>query len=323
MRISRLVLHRVEALVRVSRSRALDRWQQALLRLASTRVPCSGELINSLTDLQIDTQVLGQLANELTKTGLIRRNGAGLWQMTPAGKDALEKGAAAGDLEERRTFIFVDNSALGRPPHYLPLELGPARLGGSASPEAAACSFEPALLEACVRQTPEWKARFRFPVEVEALLAPQHDESPAAKWRRVLLDTVEERLLVFIHTAKKSGAPLLIGFPVRTDGWVMESEQLLDLADGWEEALPDLAAEPSLEMWRQAWHTWTHPRGLLPADVDACRLERADHRLLVHAPPRLIERLRAARSDAVKQEAWLLAGDGRTRLAAQLELHPL
>jgi hypothetical protein len=37
----------------------------------------------------------------------------------------------------------------------------------------------------------------------------------------------------------------------------------------------------------------------------------------------LIERLRAARSDAVKHEAWLLAGDGRTRLAAQLELHPL
>jgi hypothetical protein len=52
-------------------------------------------------------------------------------------------------------------------------------------------------------------------------------------------------------------------------------------------------------------------------------LERIDHRLLVYAPPRLIDRLRAARSDAVKQEAWLLAGEGRTRTAAQIELHPL
>ncbi len=29
------------------------------------------------------------------------------------------------------------------------------------------------------------------------------------------------------------------------------------------------------------------------------------------------------RSDAIKQEAWLLAGEGRTRTAAQLELVPL
>jgi len=43
----------------------------------------------------------------------------------------------------------------------------------------------------------------------------------------------------------------------------------------------------------------------------------------VRAPHRLIERLRAARSDAIKQEAWLLAGAGRTRTAAQLELLPL
>jgi hypothetical protein len=54
--------------------------------------------------------------------------------------------------------------------------------------------------------------------------------------------------------------------------------------------------------------------------VEACRLERVDHRLLVHAPPRLIERLRAARSDAMKQEAWLLAGVGRIRSAAQIDL---
>src|SRR5262249_53355125 len=159
-----------------------------------------------------------------------------------------------------------------------------------------------------------------FPAEVESLLPPRPDESD---WRRVILDAVEERPLGFIQTAKKSGAPILIGFSVRADGWAMLPEPVLELSNGWEEALPDLAAEPSPAMWRQAWRAWTHPRGLAPADVQACRLEHGDHRLIVHAPPRLIERLRAARSDAVKQEAWLLAGAGRTRLAAQLELHPL
>ena len=317
LRVSRLLLHRLEALVRVSRSRSLDRWQRALLHLASTRVPCQGELTSSFTDLQMDPQILGQLVRELTDAGLLHRNGSGLWQVAAAGRDALATGKLSVSAEERRTFVFVDNSSLSRPPHFLPLELGPARLAGPTSPEAAGCSFDVACLEECIRQTPEWKARHRFPKDVEALLPP------AANWQRVILDSVEARSFVFIRTAKASGEPLTLGFSIRPEGWALEPQPLLTLAGGWEDALPDLAAEPAPEMWRQAWQTWSHPRGLPPAEVEACRLERADHRLLVHAPPRLIERLRAARSDAVKQEAWLLAGDGRTRTAAQIELRPL
>lgn len=323
LRLSRLLVHRVEALVLARRPLPLDRWQRALLGLAGAHIPQGGELLKSLTNLQMDVQVLGQLVRELAQSGLLHRNGAGLWQMTPAGHHALETGTAPLAAEERRTFAFVDNSAMGRPPHFLPLELGPVRLAEPASPETAGCSFEAAFLEACIRQTPEWKARFRFPTDVESLLPPRPDESPAANWRRVVLDTVEHRLFVFIHAAKTSAAPRLLGFSVRPEGWALEPEPLLALADGWEEALPDLAADPSLEMWRQAWQTWSHPRSLPPAEVAACRLERADHRLLVYAPPRLIDRLRAARSDAIKQEAWLLAGEGRTRTAAQIELHPL
>jgi hypothetical protein len=323
LRISRLLFHHVEALVRVNRSRPLDRWQRALLHLASTRIPCGGELESSFIDLQMDTQLLGQFVRELTDTGLLHRNGSGLWQMTPAGRHALETGMADITGEERRIFVFVDHSSLGRPPHFLPLEFGPASRAGPTPPEAAGCSFEVANLEACIRETPEWKARYHFPMDVEALLPPHPDESPATNWRRVILDTVEARTLVFIRAAQPSGEPLTLGFSVRPEGWALEPEPLLALAGSWEEALPDLAAEPSPELWRQAWQAWSHPRGLPPAEVETCRLERVDYRLLVHAPPRLIERLRAARSDAVKQEAWLLAGDGRTRTAAQIELQPL
>jgi hypothetical protein len=262
---------------------------------------------------------LGQFVRDLTDAGLLHLNGSGLWQMTPAGRHALETGELSHAIEERRTFAFVDNSALGRPPHFLPL--------GNCSPVADASgslpSFDIASLEACIRQTPEWKARYRFPADVEALLPPQAGEPPATNWRRAIVDAVQAHSLAFLHLSATTGAPRLLGFPVRPEGWTLDTQPLLTLTEGWEEALPDLNAEPSPELWRRAWQEWSQPRSLPPAEVEACRLERVDHRLVVHAPPRLIDRLRAARSDAVKQEAWLLAGDGRTRLAAQLVLEPL
>ena len=319
LHLSRLLLHRVEALYRIRKPRPLDRWQRALLGLVGTRLPPGGDFLGSFSDLQMDPQVLGQLVRELTESGLLHQNGSGLWQMTAAGRHALQTGAAAVAVEERRTLTFVDNSTLGRPPHFLPL-LG--RLGADV-PHSEDHPFAIASLETCIHQAPQWKARFHFPTEIEALLPPRPDESPSANWRRVILDAVEQRSFVFIHTAQSGTAPLLLGFALHPENWALGPEPLLVLAEGWEEALPDLAAEPSPQMWRQAWQTWAQPRSLPSSEVAACRLAHVDHRLLVHAPLRLIDRLRAARSDAVKQEAWLLAGEGRTRTAAQIELHPL
>src|SRR5262249_37650842 len=145
-------------------------------------------------------------------------------------------------------------------------------------------------------------------------------EPPSTNWQRVVLDSLETLALVLIRTATSAGEPVVLGFGVRSEGWALEPEPILTLAEGREEVLPDLAEELPPAAWRQAWQVWCQPRSLPPADVEACRLERVDHRLLVHAPSRLIDRLRAARSDAVKQEAWLLAGDGRTRPAALIDL---
>jgi hypothetical protein len=175
-------------------------------------------------------------------------------------------------------------------------------------------------LEACVRQTPEWKARYQFPTDVEAVLPPRAEEPDATDWRRVVLDSPQQLAFVFIRPA---GGETLLGFLVQPEGWALEREPALRLDEGWQEALPDLAEEPAMEAWRQSWQEWSHPRGLPANEVEACRLERVDHRLLVRAPPRLIERLRTTRSDAVKGESWLLAGSGRTRTAAQIELLPL
>jgi len=320
---SRLLLHRVESLVRVTQARSLDLWQRALLRLIHARVPRGPSPENCLADLQVDRQVLSQLIHELTGASLIHMNGAGTWHLTTAGRNALETGALTIPSEERRTFYFVDNDALKRPPHFLPLRRAPRSLISATAPDVAEWSFDLGPLEECLRQTPEWKARYHFPVDAEALLLPRPEEPPATNWQRVILDSPEQLAVVFLRTAVSAGEPTLLGFAVRAEGWELEPEPVLAFAGGWEEVLPDLAEEPSPEAWREAWQAWSAPRSLPPAEVDACRLERVDHRLLVHAPHRLLDRLRAARSDAIKQEAWLLAGSGRTRSAAQFEVVPL
>jgi hypothetical protein len=318
---ARLLLHRVEALVVVPGSQPLDPWQRALLRLIHARAP-GGDLEQSLSDLILEQQVLARMLHELTADDLVNRNGTGVWRLTSAGRHALETGARATAEEERRIFFFVEHSPRQRPPHFVALRSHAAATPPLA-PEPAACSFDVACLEACIRQTPQWKAQHGFPADVQALLLPRGDAPPEENWRRVILDALESLALVFIQTLSVEGRPRVLGFPVRAEGWALEVEPALTLGPGWEDVLPDLAEEPPPEAWRQAWQAWCQPRSLPPADVDACRLERVDHRLLVHAPSRLIERLRAARSDAIKQEAWLLAGTGRTRLASQLELLPL
>ena len=59
------------------------------------------------------------------------------------------------------------------------------------------------------------------------------------------------------------------------------------------------------------------------AEAAACRLEHDGRRLLVRAPRRVLDHLRAVRSDATRGETFLLAGAGRTHHAAQVELAPL
>lgn len=317
MRFGWLLLHRVEALVRIRRSRSLDRWQLALLRLADTRLPSGEDPINLLSDLQLDKQLLGQLVRDLTANCLLHCNGDGLWQTTAQGRSVLQTGLLSTDAEERRTFVFADNTTLGRAPHFLSLQS--ASTSEALSPpstEATDCPFGIAHLEACIAQTAEWKSRHRFPSDVEALLLPRSGDASTANLRRVILDAVAYHSFVFLHTIAANGASSLLGFPVRTENWTLPSNPLLVLADGWRDALPDLADESSPELWRQVWRDWSQSHGLSDVDVEACQLERADHRLLVHAPPSLLDRLRAA----ITQEAWLLAGEGRTRIAAQIEL---
>jgi hypothetical protein len=54
--------------------------------------------------------------------------------------------------------------------------------------------------------------------------------------------------------------------------------------------------------------------------VETCSLAYQPPRLEVQAPPRLVQRLQAAKSDLFKGEAWILVGDGYLRTAVQLAI---
>jgi hypothetical protein len=128
-------------------------------------------------------------------------------------------------------------------------------------------------------------------------------------------------LVVLVLRGLREGGERLLGFAVQQDNWVLHAgEPVFALAQDWRETFPDLAEEPGLEVWRQSWRNWCQPRALPAAEIDSCTLERHGMRLRITASPRLVESLRATRSDALKGEAWLQAGSGRLHALAQVEV---
>jgi hypothetical protein len=304
-----LLLSRVEALVEEVCLHPLDPFQQALLHALALPEPA--------LELHLERPVLGGLLGELSARGLVRlpdpEGPPCPAELTDAGREALRAGGVTTRQRERRVFHFAELAAA--PPQYLPL----SRPAGTPLAPPNGWQFDLSLLDKSVRQTPDWKARQRFPSAAERVFPPP-GEAPA-DWREVVLVRPEQLLLALIRVPPESGGPSLLGFAVQADGWVLQREApVLEMAEPWPEALQELTAEPAPEAWRLAWQAWCQPRSIPPAEVAECRLEPADHRLLVRAPARLVERLRAARSDALKGEAWLLAGTGRGRAAALIEL---
>jgi hypothetical protein len=293
-----LWIHRVEARVRVARRRPLDALHAALLRRLGVSPTMNG--------LHLEVQLLSRLTRELAAAGLLDRDD-GRWRVTEAGRQALAADAVVETAEERNEFTFVGDDS-DRRLRYLRWQ-APA-----VAPVAAeGAPFDVAILNACVGQSPQWKAARGFPDDVVAVSAPD-----ASDWRRVVVDHVERCNVLFALCTSET-SPMLRGFPLRPDG-VAAKEPALTLGAAWEEVLPDLALAPPPEMWREAWRTWCQARNLPPAEVDACDVEWSEDRVRVLAPAELGKRLRDARADAVKGEAWLLAGAGAVRAAAVVEL---
>jgi hypothetical protein len=297
---STLLCHRIEALVEIASSRPLDPLQTMLLRGLAV-----------LHTLPLDRALFKLGMSELVRHGLLEAAGTG-WTMTPAGQQALDTGRALTRRQQRCSFSFVDNSAYQRPPHFLYL---PQDVFVRASAPAG-WQFEPGFLLAAIQQAPAWKQLYQFPEAVLAVVPAREDD-----WRSVMVDFPEQATLALVQVATERG-PALRGFGIRPSNWALQSTvPILSLDEGWNEVFPELAAEPALEAWREEWLRWSQPHGLPAGEAEACRLQRVGHRVVIQAPPRLVARYRTGpRAETLRQEGWLLVGDGRSREVGQIEL---
>jgi hypothetical protein len=297
--LGQLLLHRVEALVLVARRHEVELVRLALLRQLTEAA--------ALDHLRVDRDVLARWLHELSADGLIEPDGEG--RLTEQGRQALDSGAYTASVEERRVFTFLDEGDPIRPLLFVPFQ---GRAVALAPPPG--WRFDATILEECAGRSQEWKTRHGFPTDVEAVLGPTAPDTEAAtNWRRVILDRPEQILIVFIPLDDAT-RPRRLGFAVRADDWVLQTDApALSLDEDDRKALPAMGAEPSPEAWREAWRVWCQRRGL--SDADACRIEALEDRVRVVAPRGLASTLGGDRN-----EAWLLAGAGRTRGAAPKEI---
>src|SRR5262249_50286558 len=237
-----------------------------------------------------------------------RTSDPGWGVVTPWGSRALEKVTSSRPVQERRVFHLVADrrGQFGADPRCV--ELHTSEVGPWSAAEGWA--FDKNLLGGLVGRDPEWKRRHGFPLDVQEVLGVRHGagegddgspttnhtDLPRAAWRQVIVDVPEHlpAVLVLVSRGGAEGtppAPQLRGFAVRQEGWVLNAERpAFTVATGWQERFPELAAEPALEVWRQAWKAWCQPRGVPAPESDACVLERHDYRLRVQVPKRLLDR---------------------------------
>ncbi len=311
-----LLLHRVEALTALQLVAPVDPICSFLLKALALTGRAS--LSDLEQNLHLGRPLLRQLLRHLETEHLIAPEETETWSLTSLGRQALEQGSYQRIRTERRAFYFVESELPPQPPHFLSFRGQPATL---AWPLLDGWRFEPKQLQDCLAQPVAWKQRFGFPLDVQQILGADPAAPTASAWQRVILDHPERMVAAMVLAPAGDGHERLLGFSVQPEGWILQNaEPAFTVEAGWQEVFPDLAADPSLEQWRQAWRAWCQPRGLPIAEVDACILERHAYQLRVQAPPRLVERLRAARSDVFKGDAWLLGGTGRLRPAVQLEL---
>jgi hypothetical protein len=263
--------------------------------------------------LHLELPALRGLLRSLADLKLIEGRGGAFWALTELGREALTSKAVWSPRWRRGQFSFVESlspvSARRAPPHFLKVHEAPA---ASWHPEESA-AFALTWLYDCVRQDTGWKKTFGFPLD---LVEFAQASSPAASWQRVVIDRPERLLVAFCRNRRLDGD--VLGFGVRPEGWILNAaEPIIRLPAAASGVIPEIEEVPP-ERWKQAWLEWCRSRQLPPADAAESSLRLEDERLLVNVPSALLQSLQASKSDVLKGETWLLAGDGYLRSAARV-----
>jgi hypothetical protein len=310
--IAHVVLHRIEGLVSSVVPVRLGRVEALLLRFLQSAA--ESNTAPQWERLSVNSALLQHMAHRLAAEGLVVRPTNETWKLTPEGLKALVEQKWQRFREERRVFTFLSTSD-GEATHYIRLLSEPQP---QVAPDLSEPRFSPTHYHDCFGKPAEWKSRFGFPDHVRPVLRL---DTPDLDWRSLVVDHASRAALALLRTREGTGEGGLLGFWTATGDWVLRSAgPAFRLAEGWRDVFPTLASDPDLNEWRRSWQAWCQVRGLPSPDVERCELEVDDCRLVVHAPRRLLERLQALRSDALKGKAWLVAGEGFVRRAVFLEV---
>jgi hypothetical protein len=332
--VAHLSLYRVDALVRLARPYRAD--HLVLLALEAVAIDSGATLDRVESHLRLGIQLTGRILRRLATDGLVQLAENG-WTLTHSGKRMLAGETILEAASERRSFYFIAN-APHRSPQFLSLPPGVA----TPCPAPDLVEMDVSALVNCVDQPMDWKVRHGFPLDVVGVLQPGKESPPihspenadsssnapsqphAAErllppWQRVAV-VHPESVILFVASIPSADGGGLIGFAVQQKGWVLQGREPIHFPEGWREAIPRLAEPISAQGWRQAWRSWARSAGLSSAQSADCHLECQGHHLVTTVPSAVFGRLRAARSEALKGEVWILAGDDRVRQAAQLQI---
>ena len=314
--ISYIFVHRLEAAVSVDVRQpleTLDRLVLSAMDLEHQTLP-DVPVANLVARLQLPIAMMQRILHGVESHGLARLTSPGTWGLTEAGRQALANGTFSSVVCERRIFPFVERlDPHGRrvaEPHFFPLS------------ECASVPWlvdeehriDASLLQAAFDAPAEWKRTCGFPLDAR----PLADEANFEDWQRVLVDRGERYFLVLILEGKLQE---LLGFAVKTDSWTLHDRTpVLRLPASARRLWPELDADTPNALWHEAWRSWCRQRQLPANETEICALTYAPPRLEIQPPPRLLQRLQAAKSDLFKGEAWILAGEGYHQSAAQLSI---
>jgi hypothetical protein len=314
-----LFVHRVEALVESIEPRPLDGLALQILEALAVDQPTSqahGHGPDRLPSrLHLPPPAVRRLLTALAAQDLVRACEPGCWCLSERGRVVLAARADHAPRRERRTFPFIERlTPAGRRlamPHYLPLAECPA----VAWEVDEAHRFDATVLTECVAQPEAWKIQHAFPTGANRLLVPAEGDANRT-WERVIVDRPQRVALALVSSAAE---PALLGFAAEAAGWNLHADApVLRLSATVRAVLPELTVPPA--GWQEAWRLWCRQRHLPQSEADACRLNLDGIHLDVHATESFEHRLRQSKTDLLREEPGLLAGDGYLRAAALLRL---
>lgn len=315
MWIGHLLMHHVEASVRVLQAEVLEPISAAVLRALRVFGPATSSGLDR--PLGLGTSFVQRLLAGLAADSLADQVSPDTWRITPKGEETVQSGFGVRTVDQRRVFHFL-HAHCQQAGNFLPL----AQCHGVPCPMSGTWTFSASLLRECIEQSSEWKRQHQFPEDVQALLAFGEGNPENQHWHHVILDSAE-RISVGLalihppHTDPQWWAYALD--PVRWTRTHNDPVFKLDTVTT-SETFGDLFHGPEDHAWDMAWRTWCETFGISAERAAAFEVVQRDTTFQVQVPQQTLEYLRCLGLEAIDRQRWLLVGGGLLRRAVNLEL---